>query len=52
MKIAIIGASRGIGYELLRMALEEGQEVTVLLRNPAKLELQRHPLEDRRRRHT
>lgn len=39
MKIAIIGASRGIGYELLRMAIEEGHEVSALLRNPAKLNI-------------
>lgn len=39
MKIAIIGASRGIGNELLRMALDEGHEVTALLRNPAKLNI-------------
>jgi putative NADH-flavin reductase len=37
MKIAVIGASRGIGHELLRIALDEGHEVTALLRNPAKL---------------
>jgi putative NADH-flavin reductase len=39
MKIAIIGASRGIGYQLLKIALEEGHEVTVLLRNPSKLQI-------------
>jgi putative NADH-flavin reductase len=39
MRIAIVGASRGIGYELLRIALEECHEVTVLLRNPAKLNI-------------
>ena len=39
MRIAIVGASRGIGYELLRIALEEGHEVTVLLRNSAKLNI-------------
>jgi putative NADH-flavin reductase len=39
MRIAIIGASRGIGYELLRIALEEGHEVTALVRNPAKLNI-------------
>jgi putative NADH-flavin reductase len=37
MKLAIIGASRGIGLELLKAALEEGHEVTALLRNPGKL---------------
>ncbi len=37
MKIAIIGASRGIGYELLKTALEESHDVTALVRNPVKL---------------
>jgi putative NADH-flavin reductase len=37
MKIAIIGASRGIGGELLKAAIEEGHEVTALVRDPAKL---------------
>src|SRR5450631_970591 len=39
MRICVIGASRGIGYELILIALEEGHEVTVLLRNPAKLNI-------------
>jgi putative NADH-flavin reductase len=39
MKIAIIGASQGVGNELLKMALDEGHEVTALLRNPAKLNI-------------
>lgn len=39
MKLAIIGASQGIGKELLRMALDEDHEVTALLRNPAKLNI-------------
>ena len=39
MKIAIIGASRGIGYQLLKLAVEEGHEVTALLRNPDKLQI-------------
>jgi putative NADH-flavin reductase len=39
MKISVIGASRGIGYQLLRIALEEGHEVTALLRNPANLNI-------------
>ena len=37
MTIAIIGASQGIGHELLRIALDAGHDVTALLRNPAKL---------------
>ena len=39
MKISIIGASRGIGYELLKTALEDGHEITALVRNPAKLHI-------------
>ena len=39
MKIAIIGASRGIGYQLLKLAVEERHEVTALLRNPDKLQI-------------
>src|SRR5438445_1542908 len=39
MRIAVIVSSRGRGYELLRIALEEGHEVTALLRNPAKLSI-------------
>jgi putative NADH-flavin reductase len=37
MKIAIIGASRGIGSELLKAAIAEGHEVTALVRDPATL---------------
>jgi putative NADH-flavin reductase len=36
MRIAIVGASRGIGAELLKAATEEGHEVTALVRDPAK----------------
>ena len=39
MKIAIIGASRGIGFQLLKLAVEVGHEVTALLRNPDKLQI-------------
>lgn len=39
MKILIIGASRGIGKQLLELALEEGHEVTALLRSPDKLQI-------------
>jgi putative NADH-flavin reductase len=39
MRIAVIGASRGIGHELLRIALEEGHQVTALLRNPDMLNI-------------
>jgi putative NADH-flavin reductase len=37
MRIVIIGASRGIGGELLKAAIEEEHEVTALVRDPAKL---------------
>ncbi|MFQ6613752.1 MAG: NAD(P)-dependent oxidoreductase [Fidelibacterota bacterium] len=36
MRIAIIGASRGIGNQLLRLALEAGHEVTAFSRHPEK----------------
>lgn len=39
MKLLIIGASRGIGFELLRQALSAGHEVTALVRNPQSLAL-------------
>lgn len=39
MRIAIIGASQGTGLALLKIALEEGHEVTALLRDPAKLNI-------------
>jgi putative NADH-flavin reductase len=37
MKIAIIGASRGIGAELLKASIEGNHEVTALVRDPTKL---------------
>ena len=39
MKIAIIGATRGIGFALTKQALEEGHEVTALVRNPSRMSL-------------
>ncbi len=42
MKIVVIGASRGVGLEVLELALERGHEATALLRDPDKLELE-HP---------
>jgi putative NADH-flavin reductase len=37
MKLTIFGATGGVGAELLRQALAAGHEVTVAVRNPAKL---------------
>ncbi len=42
MKIAIIGATSGIGLELTKQALEAGYKVTVLARTPGKMNL-KHP---------
>ena len=39
MKIGIIGATRGIGHALLTLILETDHAVTVLARNPARLNL-------------
>jgi putative NADH-flavin reductase len=39
MRIAIIGASRGIGAELLKAAIAAGHEVTALVRDPATLNI-------------
>ncbi|MBE9222364.1 SDR family oxidoreductase [Cyanobacterium stanieri LEGE 03274] len=40
MKIAIIGASQGVGYNLLTLALEENHQVSALLRNPSKITIE------------
>lgn len=37
MKVLIIGATRGIGAELLKQSLEVGHQVTVLARDPKKI---------------
>lgn len=38
MRVLIIGATRGIGAELLPLSLEAGHEITVLARDPAKIQ--------------
>jgi putative NADH-flavin reductase len=40
MKIAVIGASRGIGRALVEYALQEGCEVNALVRDPQKFDLE------------
>lgn len=37
MKIAVIGATRGIGLELVKAALDDGHEVTALVRNSSRM---------------
>ena len=37
MKIALFGATGRVGGEVLKLALVEGHEVTVLVRSPEKL---------------
>lgn len=41
-RVLIVGASGGTGRQLVAQALERGYEVTVLVRNPAKLQID-HP---------
>ena len=45
MKLAIIGASRGIGLQLLKLALDEGHEVKAMVRNPSRFHLSHARLE-------
>jgi putative NADH-flavin reductase len=40
MKFLLLGATGGVGKHLLAQALERGDEVTVLVRNPTKLQPQ------------
>lgn len=44
MKIALFGATGGIGNEIMSQALEAGHEVTVLVRDPAKMPLHQDKL--------
>jgi putative NADH-flavin reductase len=44
MKILVIGASRGIGLELVKLALAHGHDVTALLRDPTKLSVNNEQL--------
>jgi uncharacterized protein YbjT (DUF2867 family) len=42
LRILIIGATGGTGHELVRQALEQGHQVTALVRKPKKMKLE-HP---------
>lgn len=44
MNLLVIGASRGIGFELVRQGLAAGHYVTVVVRNPARLPLRHRHL--------
>ncbi len=45
MKVLIIGATRGIGLQVLQQALAEDHDVTVLARNPQKLTVEHERLQ-------
>ena len=38
MKLIVFGATGGVGQHFVRMAVEEGHEVTAFVRTPEKLE--------------
>ncbi|WP_420630613.1 NAD(P)-dependent oxidoreductase [Candidatus Leptofilum sp.] len=44
MKLAIFGATGGTGQEIVKQALDAGHEVTVLVRDPAKLHVKHDKL--------
>ncbi|NTW49798.1 MAG: SDR family oxidoreductase [Chlorobiales bacterium] len=44
MKLLIIGATRGVGFELLKLALEQNHTVTALVRDPGRLPIQHERL--------
>jgi putative NADH-flavin reductase len=39
MKLLLIGATQGVGFELLQQALQAGHEVTLIARHPERLEV-------------
>ena len=42
MNMTIIGATKGIGKEVLKQALPKDINMTVLVRNPSKLDLKKN----------
>ncbi|MFL6121339.1 NAD(P)-dependent oxidoreductase [Actinophytocola sp.] len=42
MKLAVFGATGGVGTQLVKLALEQGHTVTAVVRNPAKFTLPNH----------
>src|SRR4051794_41944908 len=42
MRLTIFGATGGTGTQLVRQALEEGHEVTAVVRDPARLDVPAH----------
>ena len=42
MKLAVFGATGGVGTQLVKLALEQGHTVTAVMRNPAKFTLPSH----------
>jgi putative NADH-flavin reductase len=44
MNLLVVGATRGIGLQLVKQALEAGHAVTVLVRDPRRLSLQHERL--------
>jgi putative NADH-flavin reductase len=43
MKLAIFGATGGVGTQLVKIALEQGHTVTAIMRNPAKFTVPSSP---------
>ena len=44
MKIVVFGASRGVGFQVVKQALEVGHGVTAFVRSPEKFEIQHENL--------